>query len=244
LDSNGHVVKEKGQEDFFMNIRQKGEVVLSEKVRTQVDINTEAKEIMKDLFPQIPDKDLFQIIKTAFQLGDGKVGTAEEIPLVRRAQLSVVAHIRHVYTDYDKLIRRVPYNEARHAVEADTLKMLIEWSGDNTAQTDDKKRAVEDIFREVIVLSDDEASESDNDDAVQVVNQELRIDELPSHAYAPATARPLTASLKHRFIVVQFVRLITLPGIVIDTLDGNKLDNSTVLHHLMSVHMSLSSNVR
>ena len=30
-------------------------------------INTEARDAIKDLFPNIPDNDLFQIIKTAFQ---------------------------------------------------------------------------------------------------------------------------------------------------------------------------------
>lgn len=34
---------------------------------SQVIINTEAREILRDLFPNIPDNDLYQIIKTAFQ---------------------------------------------------------------------------------------------------------------------------------------------------------------------------------
>lgn len=34
---------------------------------SQVTINTEAREILRDLFPNIPDNDLYQIIKTAFQ---------------------------------------------------------------------------------------------------------------------------------------------------------------------------------
>ncbi|RMZ85361.1 hypothetical protein DV737_g825, partial [Chaetothyriales sp. CBS 132003] len=193
LDSRGRLIKEKGQnDDMFMRVYQNGELVLNENVRSQTDINTEAKEIIQDLFPKIPDKDLFQIIKTAFQLGDGKVGTADEIPLVRRAQLSVVAHIRHVYTDYDKRIKWMPYNEARHAVEADTLKKLVEWAGDDDSQSENKKRAVQDIFREVIVLSDDEASDSEGDDADQIVHNDLRVEELPTNAYAPAPLRPMS----------------------------------------------------
>ena len=34
---------------------------------SQEVINMEARDALKDLFPNIPDKDLFQIIKTAFQ---------------------------------------------------------------------------------------------------------------------------------------------------------------------------------
>jgi hypothetical protein len=34
---------------------------------SQTTINTEARDVIRDLFPNIPDKDLNQIIKTAFQ---------------------------------------------------------------------------------------------------------------------------------------------------------------------------------
>lgn len=34
---------------------------------SQITINTEARDAIKDLFPNIPQHDLFQIIKTAFQ---------------------------------------------------------------------------------------------------------------------------------------------------------------------------------
>lgn len=34
---------------------------------SQVTINTDARDAMRDLFPNIPDHDLNQIIKTAFQ---------------------------------------------------------------------------------------------------------------------------------------------------------------------------------
>lgn len=147
-----------------MKVYQKGQLALDEKVRDQVTINTEAKQIIKDLFPNIPDNDLFQIIKTAFQLGDGKVGTADEIPLVRRAQLSVVAHIRHCYTSYDKLLKQVPYSEARHRVESITLQKLIDWRGD-----DKDKQAMDDTLREVVVISDEEESDDDaeNDQLLQ-----------------------------------------------------------------------------
>lgn len=42
-------------------------------------INKEARDTIKDLFPNIPDNDLFQIIKTAFQ----KV-CLQEIPELRK----------------------------------------------------------------------------------------------------------------------------------------------------------------
>lgn len=173
-----------------MRVYQKGQLVLDEKVQDQVTINTDAKETIKDLFPKIPDNDLYQIIKTAFQLGDGKVGTADEIPLVRRAQLSVVAHIRHTYTSYDRLLRRLPYNEARHQVEEETLKKLVEWRGDDDEKADEsRRRAVDDLVRDVIVVSDDDDSTSDVDDEERIQQDNLRVEELPSDAYAPQVNR-------------------------------------------------------
>lgn len=191
LDSSGHLIGEQESEKLFMKISQKGEVVLNENIRDQVTINTEAKEIIRDLFPRIPDNDLFQIIKTAFQLGTNRVGTAEEIPLVRRAQLSVVAHIRHSYTNYDKLLRQVPYNEARHMVEKTTLRKLVEWRGDENNKTEESRRAVDDAVREVVVLSDEEESESELEEGQVVEGKDTKVDP------ARRPARPEVAT-EHR----------------------------------------------
>ena len=76
---------------------------------------------------------------------------------MRRAQLAVIAHIRHTYTDYDALLRQVQYNEARRRVEKPCLDRLIRWRGD-----DDDAGDMEDVLREVIVIPDDD--EEDNDE--------------------------------------------------------------------------------
>lgn len=127
--------------------------------KDQITINTEARDTIKDLFPNIPDNDVNQIIKTAFQKGQGKVGTAVELSLIRRAQLAVVAHIRHVYTFYDKLLRQTHYRDARNVVEKPTLRKLVEWRGDD----ENGKQVLEDVFREVVVISDDEDISEDED---------------------------------------------------------------------------------
>ena len=73
-------------------------------------------------------------------------------------QLAVVAHIRHMYTTYDKLLRQIPWQAARSLVETETLRKLAEWRGEN----DEKPDALEEIIREVIVISEDE--DGDNQD--------------------------------------------------------------------------------
>lgn len=131
--------------------------VIPEGGEDQITINTKAREAITDLFPNIPDEDLWKIIKTAFQKGQRKVGTANELPLVRRAQLAVVAHIRHVYTDYDKLLRRGGYHTARTRVEKPTLEKLVAWRGDD----ENGSKLMEDVLKEVVVISDDESSEDE-----------------------------------------------------------------------------------
>ena len=151
----------------------------SEARKDQITVNTEARDTIKDLFPNIPDNDMNQIIKTAFQKGKGKVGTAAELTLIRRAQLAVVAHIRHIYTDYDKLIRQTQYRDARNIVEKPTLRKLVEWRGDD----EDGKAALEDIFREVIVISDDEES-SDEDEFVEQDFRDVSVEIISSNTRA------------------------------------------------------------
>lgn len=187
LTRAGRVIDEK-ENDNFMKVYQKGQLVLDEKIKDQVTVNTEAKEVLKDLFPHMPDNDMFQIIKTAFQLGDGKVGTADDIPLHRRASLSVVAHIRHVYTRYDSLLRKMPYNNARHEVEAETLSKLVEWRGDAAAESSAINAALDDV----IVISDEEKSDTEDDGAHYIPPNDVRVEELDGSAYWPAVARPLS----------------------------------------------------
>ncbi|EFQ98946.1 hypothetical protein MGYG_01959 [Nannizzia gypsea CBS 118893] len=142
--------------------------------QSQETINAEARDAIKDLFPNIPTKDLNQIVKTAFKKGKRRVGTAIELPLARRAQLAVVAHIRHIYTSYDRLLKTTSFQEARASVEEPTLAKLVLWRGDDENGT----TVLEDVFREVIVISDDEDDEQDGEEQV-----ELPLPLLPPHPH-------------------------------------------------------------
>ena len=153
-------------------------------------MNTRARDAIKDLFPKIPDNDLFSIIKTAFQWGQSRVGTAQELTLTRRAQLSVVAHVRHTYTDYDKLLHRVGYNDARHSVEAATLDILVRWRGDgelDAPQKDDKQ--FDDIYNEIVVISDEEESSEEEGQILPTRRKELNVEVLDEPADRPIELR-------------------------------------------------------
>jgi hypothetical protein len=81
------------------------------------------------------------------------------LPLARRVQLAVVAHIRHVHTDYDNLLKSGSYLDARAKVEQACREQFVKWRGEQ----DSDEIEMEDIFREIIVIDDDEES-NDNDD--------------------------------------------------------------------------------
>jgi hypothetical protein len=82
------------------------------------------------------------------------VGNAKELSLARRVQLAVVAHIRHMYTDYDKILKTGSWMQARQQVEHVSLAKLKEWRD----ETGEQSNEIEETFREVIVLDDDEES--------------------------------------------------------------------------------------
>ena len=89
------------------------------------------------------------------------MGTSFELSLQRRVQLAVVAHIRHVYTDYDKLLKEVDWGVARSMVEQRSLDVVAKW-----IKEVNNTEAYEDILREVIVIPDD-----DDDEEADVVTQ-------------------------------------------------------------------------
>ncbi|TPX07854.1 uncharacterized protein E0L32_010429 [Thyridium curvatum] len=132
---------------------------------TQDEINKQADQAIRDLFPRIPNTDRQMIIEHAFKKGatmngDPLVGLAKDITLSRRVQLAVLAHIRHNHTRYDDLLRETTYVNARKAVEPLCLDIIVKWRGDEETGRDQ----LEEILREVIVLSDSEDEDDSGDD--------------------------------------------------------------------------------
>lgn len=82
-----------------------------------------------------------------------RVGNAD-MPLIRRVQLAVSAHARHNYTDYDQLLKKISWGEARQEAEQPTLNQLKKWRGE-----DFDNHETEQVLRETIILD----SESDDD---------------------------------------------------------------------------------
>ncbi|ORY16749.1 hypothetical protein BCR34DRAFT_661282 [Clohesyomyces aquaticus] len=105
--------------------------------------------------PKIPAEEVDKIINHAFKKGENRVGSAGNLSLIDRVNLAVQAHIRHTYTDYDKLLKQKEYKEARHEAEPGIVSVLKKW------RNLDDNGELEEGFREVVVLDDDDATSKD-----------------------------------------------------------------------------------
>ncbi|KAL7926482.1 hypothetical protein ACQKWADRAFT_280442 [Trichoderma austrokoningii] len=120
---------------------------------------------LRDLFPRIPNTDRQMIIEHSFTRGSANrsehpVGFSEDIALSRRVQLAVLAHIRHTHTRYDLLLKETTWQNARKTVESLCLDILVKWRGDEETGRDQ----LDEILREVVVISDSEDDEDDDDE--------------------------------------------------------------------------------
>jgi hypothetical protein len=123
------------------------------------------------------------------------VGLAPDITLSRRVQLAVLAHIRHQHTRYDHLLRETTYVNARKAVESLCLDILVKWRGDEETGRDQ----LDEILREVVVISDSEDSEEDDDEQESGSTGESSLEDIdPVESTRPSMAPTGLQSLLNR----------------------------------------------
>ncbi|KAL6864446.1 hypothetical protein J3F83DRAFT_741791 [Trichoderma novae-zelandiae] len=120
---------------------------------------------IRDLFPRVPNTDRQMIIEHSFTRGstnrsENPVGFSQHLSLSRRVQLAVLAHIRHVHTRYDALLRETTWQNARRTVESLCLDILVKWRGDEETGRDQ----LDEILREVVVISDSEHEDDEEED--------------------------------------------------------------------------------
>ncbi|KAH6688309.1 hypothetical protein F5X68DRAFT_275230 [Plectosphaerella plurivora] len=131
---------------------------------SQQEINEQANAALWELFPKIPHTDRAEIISHAFRKGqttsgEPLVGLQPTLSLFRRVQLAVLAHIRHNHTRYDYLLKETTWSNARRVTEEVCLDFLVKWRGDDESGKDQ----LDEIIREVVVLSDSDDSDDDED---------------------------------------------------------------------------------
>ncbi|KAF4505811.1 hypothetical protein G6O67_007723 [Ophiocordyceps sinensis] len=137
---------------------------------SQATYHMQVDAALRDLFPRIPHTDRQVIIQHAFtrktRSKGERVGLQPDITLARRVQLAVLAHIRHSHTRYDELLKECSWNEARRTVETLCLDILVKWRGDEETGRDQ----LDEILREIVVISDSEDEVWTDDDSVGEVD--------------------------------------------------------------------------
>lgn len=101
--------------------------------------------------------------------GEPTVGNQSKIPLSRRVQLAVLAHIRHQHTRYDQLLRETSWMNARKVVEPVCLDIILKWRGNEENGRDQ----MDEILREIVIITD-----SESDDEVVIITDSESEDEI------------------------------------------------------------------
>jgi hypothetical protein len=88
------------------------------------------EEAMVTLFPKIPKAEIPQILKHSLKKHSRRVGRTGTVALHDRVKLAVRAHIRHMHTDYDQLLKQgVDRATAREKVWARLNEVARLWGG-------------------------------------------------------------------------------------------------------------------
>ncbi|KAL4986170.1 hypothetical protein BDW68DRAFT_178984 [Aspergillus falconensis] len=90
------------------------------------------KELLRKQFPLMPAQSLNAILEHAFLKGSGRVGRTTTTPEKEKVTLAVEAHIRHVHTPYEALLRSgMSRLEARNKIREQVQTILAAWAGEN-----------------------------------------------------------------------------------------------------------------
>ncbi|KAH8652089.1 hypothetical protein BX600DRAFT_88166 [Xylariales sp. PMI_506] len=88
----------------------------------------EFRDAVVKTFPKIPIHNIPRLITRTMQKGSNRVGRTGTLTLTEKAELAVRAHIRHCYTDYDRLMNTgVKQSNARTATSKKVEEMMKEW---------------------------------------------------------------------------------------------------------------------
>lgn len=89
-----------------------------------------SEQLLRSQFPLMPDESMKMILDHAFLKGSGRVGRSSNLTDQRKAILAVEAHIRHVLTPYEDLLRAgVNWQTARISVWGMIQSIRKTWEG-------------------------------------------------------------------------------------------------------------------
>ncbi|RII21407.1 hypothetical protein CUC08_Gglean000569 [Alternaria sp. MG1] len=93
--------------------------------RDATDIAKAAAEVDVQ-FPKIPAAAKETVLRHGFKKHSGRVGRTSSLPLSRKVLLAVIAHVRHMHTDYDTLLERGKSREIARKTTRKGIETVIQ----------------------------------------------------------------------------------------------------------------------
>lgn len=99
---------------------------------------------MESMFPCIPKRDAEKVLNHAYLKGSGRVGRTARHSNEDKVRLAVIAHIRHEWTEYDKLMgeKGLTREEARKRVWRTVANIRDKWMGEGGGGLKMEKRGL------------------------------------------------------------------------------------------------------
>ncbi len=96
------------------------------------------EEALRAQYPAMPNTDRERVLRRALQKHSGRVGRTATLRTEDKVRLAVAAHVRHMHTDYDRLVRDEDTSraEARRAVYGSVREVLARWEGSRETERD------------------------------------------------------------------------------------------------------------
>ncbi|KAI4864556.1 hypothetical protein F4820DRAFT_448866 [Hypoxylon rubiginosum] len=96
--------------------------------KKDIKVKADFRASITSQFPQIPEGELAQIVEHATRKYSRRVGRTGTLDLAKKAQLAVRARIRHLHTEYDKmLVDGASRDDARSQIYRKVNDVAMKW---------------------------------------------------------------------------------------------------------------------
>ena len=119
---------------IYNQVRQQNIATASERaeavLKKYLTLETKVRDELCKLFRKVPVEEIGSILKHTLKKRSGRVGRNKDMPMADMVNLAVRAHIRHIHTDYDAMLRRgVDREKAREAIREAVERQVKAWCG-------------------------------------------------------------------------------------------------------------------
>lgn len=97
-------------------------------------VKKEFEQAILRLYPKVPPEDVVNIASRTLKKRRGRVGRVGKLDLETKVNRAVAAHVRHQYTEYEKLVRgSITKWAARDSIREEASRILASWRGHSSS---------------------------------------------------------------------------------------------------------------